>query len=262
MAESDGRRNEILSVIDLKGEVSLAELCGQFSGVSEMTVRRDLIQLEQEGRVIRTRGGAVSVRRLGDSGVGMWQSGEENEYMLRAGSQREAKETIARKALRFVEKGKSIYFDAGSTVMALARIVPDETMTIITNGTNVAQELVARHNITVMLPGGTLNRNTLSVSGPISVNFVDNLNIELAFMSASGCSADAGFTVSNIYEAELKHTVVARARTKIMLLDSSKFNKSLLFTLAELSQIDYLICEREPPEDIARVLNDAGITVV
>ena len=197
---SDERRSEILSVIDSKGEVSLAELCGLFSDVSEMTVRRDLIQLEQDGHIIRTRGGAVSIRRLGESRPG-GLSGEENEYMLRAGSNRDAKDVIARKALSFVEKGRSIYFDAGSTVMALARIVPDETMTIITNGANVAQELVNRHNITVMMPGGTLNRNTLSVSGPISVNFVDNLNIELAFMSASGCSVDGGFTVSNIYEA-------------------------------------------------------------
>ncbi len=258
---SDERRSEILSVIDARGEASLAELCGLFSGVSEMTVRRDLIQLEQDGRIIRTRGGAVSVRRLGEARPG-GASGEENEYMLRAASNREAKDVIARKALRFVEKGRSIYFDAGSTVMALARIVPDETMTIITNGTNVAQELVNRHNITVMMPGGTVNRNTLSVSGPISVNFVDNINIELAFMSASGCSTGAGFSVSNIYEAELKHTVIGRARTKIMLLDSSKFSKSLLFTLAELGQVDYLVCECDPPEDIAEACRNSGVVIV
>ncbi|MBO4326151.1 MAG: DeoR/GlpR transcriptional regulator [Clostridia bacterium] len=259
---SDERRSEILSVIDNRGEVSLAELCGLFSGVSEMTVRRDLIQLEQDGHIIRTRGGAVSIRRLGDSRLLPGQNGEENEYMLRAATNRDAKDVIARKALGFVEKGRSIYFDAGSTVMALARIVPDETMTIITNGVNVAQELVSRHNVTVMMPGGTVNRNTLSVSGPISVNFVDNLNIELAFMSASGCSADAGFTVSNIYEAELKHTVIARARTRIMLLDSSKFNKSLLFTLAELGQINYLVCECEPPEDLAAACRASGVEIV
>ena len=258
---SDERRSEILSVIDSKGEASLAELCGLFSDVSEMTVRRDLIQLEQEGHIIRTRGGAVSIRRLGESRPG-GVNGEENEYMLRAGSNRDAKDIIARKALNFVEKGRSIYFDAGSTVMALARIVPDETMTIITNGANVAQELGNRHNITGMMPGGTLNRNTLSVSGPISVNFVDNLNIELAFMSASGCSVDGGFTVSNIYEAELKHTVIARARTSIMLLDSSKFSKSLLFTLAELGQVDYLVCECDPPEDIAKVCRNSGVVIV
>ncbi len=262
MAESDERRSEILTLIDLKGEATLAELCGRFSGVSEMTIRRDLIQLEQEGRIIRTRGGAVSIRSLGDSRSWHGQSGEENEYMLRAGSNREAKDIIARKALRFVEKGRSIYFDAGSTVMALARIVPDETMTIITNGVNVAEELAPRHNITVMVPGGTVNRNTLSVSGPISVNFVDNINIELAFMSASGCSVDAGFTVSNIYEAELKHTVVSRARTVIMLLDSSKFDKSLLFTLAELGQVNYLVCECEPPEDIAEACRALGVEIV
>ena len=127
---SDERRSEILAIIDRKGEASLAELCGLFPDVSEMTVRRDLIQLEQDGRIIRTRGGAVSVRNLRDSGAGYGQNGEENEYLLRANTNRDAKDIIARKALAFVEKGRSIYFDAGSTVMALARVMPDETMTI------------------------------------------------------------------------------------------------------------------------------------
>lgn len=255
------RRTEILSVIDDIGEITLAELCSRFSGVSEMTIRRDLIQLEQSGRIIRTRGGAVSLRRLGDSYT-YSGTGQENEYSLRAHRNQEAKSIIARKALRFVEKGRSIYFDAGSTIMALARLIPDETMTIITNGSNVAQELVSHHNVNVMMPGGTVNRNTLSVSGPTSVNFVNSLNIELAFMSASAFSLDTGFSVSNIYEADLKKAVISRAKKIIMLIDTSKFGKSLLFTLSDLADIDYLICEDTPDKEIVKAAKACGVTII
>ena len=258
---SDERRAEILAIIDDNGDATLAELCRRFSDVSEMTVRRDLIQLEQEGRIIRTRGGAVSVRRLGDS-RGLSQSGEENEYQLRARENSEAKREIARKAAGLIEKGRSVYFDAGSTVMELARVVSDEALTVITNGTNIAQELVSRHHVNVMMPGGTVNRNTLSVSGPTSVNFINNVHIDLAFMSASGFSLDAGFTVSNIYEAELKHTVISRAKKRIMLLDSSKFNKNLFFTLAEPGDIDILVCEDAPSPELREAALSAGLELL
>ncbi len=258
---SSERRASILAIIEDAGEASLAELCTRFSGVSEITIRRDLIQLEQEGHILRTRGGAVSLKRLG-SGIPHPGSGEENEYFLRAHQNQEEKIALAKKALSFVEKGRSIYFDAGSTIMALAHLLPDEAMTIITNGTNVAQELVTKPKITVMMPGGTVNHNTLSVSGSTSISFIQNINIEYAFMSASAFSLDAGFSVSNIYEAELKRAVINRAKKVVMLLDSSKFDKSLLFTMAELADIDYLVCDRAPSSEIRKAAKAAGVQII
>lgn len=258
---SSERRASILAIIEDAGEASLAELCLRFSGVSEITIRRDLIQLEQEGHILRTRGGAVSLKRL-SSGIPHPGNGEENEYFLRAHQNQEEKISLAKKALSFVEKGRSIYFDAGSTIMALAHLLPDEAMTIITNGTNVAQELVTKPKITVMMPGGTVNHNTLSVSGSTSISFIQNINIEYAFMSASAFSLDAGFSVSNIYEAELKRAVIARAKKVVMLLDSSKFDKSLLFTMADLADIDYLVCDRLPSADIRKAAKAAGVQII
>ena len=166
------------------------------------------------------------------------------------------------KALSFVEKGRSIYFDAGSTIMALAELVPNDNMTIITNGINVAQALVSNSNINVMIPAGTVNRNTLSVSGSDSFNFIDKINIDLAFMSASAFSAEAGFSVSNINEAELKRKVISRAKKVIMLLDSSKIGKDLLFTLADISDIHVLITDSSLPSDIQKLVSDYNITVI
>lgn len=255
----DERRNSILSIIDEYGEISLSELSSLFPDVSSMTIRRDLTELESRGSIIRTRGGALSIRKINPTFA---HFGEENEYSLRARENILQKKNIAKKALPFVQKDRSIYFDAGSTIMALAEIVANQNMTIITNGINVAQALVSNSNINVMVPAGTVNRNTLSVSGTDSFNFIDKINIELAFMSSSAFSAEAGFTVSNINEAELKRKVISRAKKVIMLLDSSKIGKDLLFTLADISDIHVLITDRALPPDIQRLADAHGITVI
>lgn len=257
----DERRQSILSIIDKYGEISLSELSSLFPDVSSMTIRRDLSELEARGSIIRTRGGALSVRKI-NSSLPLHHAGEENEYSLRARDNIVQKQLIAKKALPFVQKGRSIYFDAGSTIMELAEMVPNDNMTIITNGVNVAQALVSNSNINVMLPAGTVNRNTLSVSGSDSFNFIDKINIDLAFMSASAFSAEAGFSVSNINEAELKRKVISRAKKVIMLLDNSKIGKDLLFTLADISDIHVLITDSPLPDELQKLADDFSVTVI
>ena len=146
--------------------------------------------------------------------------------------------------------------------MALAELVPNENMTIITNGINVAQALVSNSNINVMVPAGSVNRNTLSVSGSDSLSFIDKINIELAFMSASAFSPESGFTVSNVSEAELKRKVISRAKKTIMLLDQSKIGKDLLFTLADISEIHVLITDGPLSAELQRLADQSGITVI
>ena len=146
--------------------------------------------------------------------------------------------------------------------MALAELGPNENMTIITNGINVAQALVSNSNINVMVPAGSVNRNTLSVSGSDSLSFIDKINIELAFMSASAFSPESGFTVSNVSEAELKRKVISRAKKTIMLLDQSKIGKDLLFTLADISEIHVLITDGPLSAELQRLADQSGITVI
>ena len=243
---SNARQEKILQVLEQKGDVQLQKLKDLFPEVSVMTLRRDLITLENEGHVIRTYGGAVSTGKL--PGI----KGEEDAYTRRAAENVEAKMNIAEKALRLMEPGRSIYLDAGSTIMCLARMVEDESYSIITSGVNIALELIKKNKISAVALGGQLNRNTLSMSGPNAMAFLDTVNIDLAFMSASGFSLDNGFTVSNIYEGEIKRKVIARAKQVIALVDSSKVNKDLAFTYAYLKDIDIWICDSALSSDIMR----------
>ena len=111
--------------------------------------------------------------------------------------------------------------------------------------------------------GGTLNRNTLSVSGPSAISSIDRINIELAFMSASAFTMDAGFTVSNVYEAELKRKVVNKAKKSFMLMDTSKIGKDLMYTLANFEDIDALITETSDlPREIIAFASEKNIEII
>lgn len=250
------RQARILKLLDQKGDVHLQQLKDVFPKVSLMTLRRDLISLENEGRLVRTHGGAVSMKRF------VLNQGEEDSYSLRAAENVDSKIKIAEKAVLLVEKGRSIYFDAGSTIMCLAKELPDDNYSILTSGLNIALEIVKKQKASVVALGGFLNKNTLSVSGPDATESIENINIDIAFMSASGFSLSGGFTVSNIYECELKKKIVRKAKRLIMLMDSAKINKSMAFTFAGLKDIDVWVAENELPPDVRAEALANGVELI
>lgn len=252
---NNDRQNQILQMVEQKGEVQLQLLKEFFPEVSIMTLRRDLTFLEGEGHLIRTHGGAVSAKKLS------MISGEEDAYSRRAAENIEAKIIIAEKAVSLVEQGRSIYFDAGSTIMCVAKVLPDENYSLLTSGANIALELLKKQKTSVVTLGGQLNRNTLSMSGPNAISLLDTINIDVAFMAASGFSVDSGFTVSNAYECELKRKVVKRAKKVILLMDSSKIGKSMPFTYANLEDIDIWVSEKPLESEIMTEAYKFGVKI-
>jgi len=248
------RREIINAYIHEKGEIKLKELEKMFPDVSSMTLRRDLIYLENKGYVIRVRGGAKAISHVTGT--------VEDVYSLRATENMEAKIKIAKKAVNYIETGRSVYLDAGTTIMCLARILPDENLSIITSGPNIALEIAKHHKPSVTLIGGQLNRNNLCTSGINALDFIKSINIDIAFLASSGFSLDTGFTCGNFSECELKKAVVKKARRKIMLMDTSKFNKSMPFTFASLEDIDIMICESAIPQDIMEEAEKNGVKII
>ena len=250
------RQEQILGLLNEKGEIQISDLKDVFPQVSTMTLRRDLSLLEGKGLLIRTHGGAVNMKKL--SSV----YGEEDAYSLRAAENVDSKMHIAQKALTFLDNGRSIYLDAGSTMMYLAKLIPDEPFSILTSGINIAMELTKKSKMTIYHTGGQLNQNSLSSSGPTSMSMLDFINIDIAFMAASGFTLENGFTVSNFFECELKKAVMKKAKKVIMMVDSSKFNKVLAFTFGNLSDLDILISDEKLPEMVAAKAREAGVKVI
>lgn len=251
----NSRRDSILDMLNKNKSVQLDELASIFPDVSMMTLRRDLIYFEEEGIAIRIKGGAI-LSSQADS-----QPGEESAYGIREMAHKEAKGIIAQKALPYLETDRSIYLDAGSTIMAFAGIIEDDYYSFTTSGINVALRLLEKEHPNVVVLGGYANRNTLSLSGPLSSRILDGVNIDIAFISASGFTPDSDFTVSNIYEADLKRQIIGKAKKIIVLMDSSKIGKSLPYTFCRTEDVDILITEKDVPADVKAYLNNCNTLV-
>lgn len=248
------RRVRIRDYIDAHGEATVAELLELCGNCSSMTLWRDLNALEKEGSIKRTRGGAISMRSI--------QPDVEGLYSQRAQEYTAEKRRIARAAMPYVQPGLSVYMDAGSSVMNLAKCLPDQHFTILTSGANIAIELSQRRACNVIAVGGQISGNTLSCSGPQAEAFVDQVNIDTAVMATSGYSDTSGFTSGSFSERELKRKVIEKASRVVMLMDHSKLGRSLPFTFAALADVDVLITDEPLPSDAAEMCVRAHVQVV
>ncbi|MFW6279245.1 MAG: DeoR/GlpR family DNA-binding transcription regulator [Bacillota bacterium] len=237
---NDERREIINKTIQKKGEVKIKELQEMFPDISTMTIRRDLDYLEEEGAIVRIWGGAKSVDYITES--------REEDYSSRKTENIEAKIKIARKAVDLIEKRRSIFLDSGTTLMCLAEIIPDKDFSILTSGPNIGLELANKNKPSITIIGGQLNKNNISLSGANSLKFIENINVDIAFMATSGFSLASGFTSGNNNECELKGNIIGKARKVIMLMDLSKLDKDMPFTFAGLEDIDVLVTENELPD--------------
>jgi len=248
------RRDAIKEILNSKGEVLLKDLEVLFSDCSSMTLRRDLKYLEDNGFVKRTRGGAVALSRL--------SMAAEDVYSRRVLENTNSKEIIAKKASVYVESGRSLYLDSGTTLMLFAKEVHDDYVSILTSGPNIALELIKKTKPNVTLIGGQLSRNTISVSGVNATNFLSGVNIDIAFMASSGFSLRNGFTSGTYAECELKQEVLKRAAKIIMLMDSTKVGKSLPYTFGTLENIDILVSDGNLPDEIKKAAKISGVSLI
>ena len=211
--------------------------------------------LEEEGTIIRVRGGArINTQNIGPA---------EDIYSRREISNIEAKNVICGKALAFLEEKRSIFFDSGTTVMTLAKQMPDQNLVLFTAAPNIAMDIVARTTQPqVTLLGGSLSRTTFSCSGHLPLEYLRSINIDIAFMATSAFSLENGFTSGNPYESEIKAEVIRKARRVIMLMNTDKIDRNMPYTCAHMEDINVLICEKRPSEDVLRSAAACGVTVL
>lgn len=248
------RRILIQDYIQRKQEVTLNELKELVPDVSEMTLRRDIKALEQEGSIIRIHGGAKSINSINML--------VEDVFSKRSGVNNDKKQEIGDKAAEYIVSENSIYLDSGSTTMALAQRMPDKRVLISTSGINIALELLRLQNSTINIIGGEFDKNCISMAGPQAVKNIWNLNIDTAFIGVSGFSKECGFSCGSAYHCEIKNLVLKKAKRRIVLMDSTKVGKALPYTFAWPEDIDLVITDSNLPDDIRKFLQDKGVEVV
>jgi len=252
----DDRRRLIVERVNKQGKVTISELCDLF-GVSEMTVRRDLRDLDQIGLIHRIHGGAVS--RIGRS--------YEPAYTVRATTGLEAKKAIGRKAAEFVHDGDSICIDTGTTTVEFARALKDRrNLTILTSSMTIANEIISNfsllNDVRLILTGGIIRAGEFSMIGDIARTTFKSLHVDKAFLGIGGVDLEAGLTEYNLDDAEIIRAAISSAQQNIILADSSKLGRVTFAHIGQLEDIDRIITDQDAAQDMVEALTQHGVDVV
>ncbi len=225
-----------------------------FPDVSGMTLRRDIEYFEREHEAIKVRGGARSMKFI--------TTQTDDSITARLKENIHSKDSITARAAEFLETGRSIFIDSGSTLQRIVPYVPNERFTFTTTDPVSALELCKIGLPIVNVVGGRLDRDNQTITGSQATRFLSDINIDIALLSPSGLSARSGFTVGNYSECELKRLVVEKARLVILLMDASKIDKSLPYTFCTFENIDVLITSSVLPEELAAQARENGVRVI
>lgn len=245
------RRSDILRRLAEAGRVEVYALAREYN-VSEVTIRQDLAALEEQGLLRRTHGGAMPV-----------ETGFELPFSRTMAANAGEKARIAKAAAGMVREGETIILDVGTTTTAIAQaLLGQRNITVVTNALNIAIMLEEAPGLTVVVTGGTLRPVQHSLVNPLGLEILLRLRADRLFLGANGVSAAAGVTNANFPEAEIKRAMMAAARQKIVVADSSKIGRVAAAVIAPLAEFDLLITTGEgDPEELGR-LRDAGLKVM
>ena len=244
------RRSEIADMIERNRTITNAEIMEKF-GVSIETVRRDLAYLEQRGILDRVYGGAVRKRFMSI----------EPAYDRRERDNENEKNAIAKEAEKFIETGDTVFFDSGTTLLSLARIIDaNKRITAFTNSLRIAVELSSKCE-SVIVPGGELRKEEHALSGFLAEENMKRFHIDKIIIGAGGVTEE-GISDFVLPEAGLRTQVIKRAQTVIAVADSSKLGVNAMCHVCDIKDIDVLITDEKSPVELLRKIEKKGVKVV
>lgn len=234
------RHQLILDRLLAEGTVQVSELSERF-GVTPKTIREDLEKLEEKGLLKRTHGGAVALE--GETEPLLPLQIPNTQHLSE-------KEAIAARALAYIQPGDVIALDAGSTTLEIAKKLPNEPLTVLTNDLLIMRELIGKENIRLVVPGGYRHRNVLI--GNEALEWLKRLNVQKLFLSATGIHEKYGLTVFTGELIELKRAYMANAKEIYCVADHSKFDRAALLTFASLPELNRIITDAGISDDTIR----------
>lgn len=250
------RREQIARLVDDGGRVSVASLTARF-GVTDASIRRDLILLEGEGRLRRVHGGAVSTAARLGAGA----------YAAKLRVRREEKARIAAAAARLVSPGEIVLFDSGTTVAQVAAHMPaalraPSAITAVTYSLPVVDEIGAWESPHLVVVGGLYLPEYRAFVGPGAIEALRALTADTIFVGCDGLSAEAGLTTPHVLVAEVGGVAVSRCRRVVAVADSTKLGRQGFTPIIPLSSVDVLITDADADADRVAAIRAAGVEVV
>ncbi|HEX6351145.1 MAG TPA: DeoR/GlpR family DNA-binding transcription regulator [Candidatus Dormibacteraeota bacterium] len=245
------RRRRIAEIIRARGVVSVTEMA-EALGTSEITLRRDLRAMADQGLLMRTHGGAVLPAGLA----------HEPTYSEKSSQAAAEKAAIARLAVRLVRAGDSIVLGPGTTTLALARLLVDyPELTVVTNSLLVAEALMPATRVEVILTGGTLRRGIHALVGPAAEESVRSLRASQAFISGNGLTAERGLSTPSPLVAATDRALAAAAQQIVVLADHTKIGHETMSQTIPLERISTLITDGHADHRELALIREAGVAV-
>jgi DeoR family L-fucose operon activator len=245
------RQQKILALVNQRGSIRVSEL-SQIFEVTEETIRRDLDNLEGQGKLRRSHGGAVSIKT----------EQPEIPYFKREITNVQEKREIAKLALKHITPGDRIILDASTTAWYTAKILPDIPLTVLTNSIKVAMELSGKEKIDVISTGGILLAKSLSYVGPLAERSLGQYHVNKAFISCQGVHLQRGISESNEMQALVKQRMIDIADQVFLMADYSKFGLQAFAHLASLDQIDMVITDSKTDSMYIEQLKERSVGVI
>ena len=244
------RRLKIVTLLEKYKSLSVDELSDHFE-VTGATIRTDLQALAENNKVIRTHGKAVIVSERPISPLAE-----------RIHSMDRQKKAIGAAAAEMVKEGDIIGLDASSTAIALAHALKDRNqLTVVTNCMPVAEEFVNHKQIKVIIPGGKLKHDSASIVGPGAVEFLSALRLNLAFVGAHSLSLETGLGEGDPDEVEIKRVFLRIAKTRVLVADTSKWNRLSLTSFAPWEHIHVFVTDSSISDRDRETLEKQGTKV-
>lgn len=240
------RHDQILRILAQRGEVSVEALAKDFQ-VSIMTIRRDLAELDQAGRIQRTHGGALPVR------TGLVEFSFQEKQNLHS----QSKQAIAQEVAKRVHSGMAISLDHGTTTFEVARAIARiEGVTVLTTSLPIASVLYANETIDLILLGGAVRKNNPNLTGLLAEENVQRFRVHLAVLGADAITTEGTFS-TDLVDVRLCRAMCRSANQVVLVADSSKFHQTALVKCLEFSQIHHVITDDDCPPEVRRWLAKA-----
>lgn len=245
------RRKKILNLVQYQNVISINTLVEKLR-VSHMTIRRDIQKLEDEGKVISVSGGVQSLERLASE-----LTHDDKSLLFQA-----QKERVGIRAVQYIPPNSTLYLDAGTTTLEVAKHITErDDLLIITNDFVIADFLMVYGQCALIHTGGSINKYNRSCVGELAAQFLRNISIDIAFISTSSWNLK-GLTTPDESKIPVKKAIIQSATKNILVTDSSKYGKVATFLLFPLSSLDCIICDEALLSNAQEAINEMDVELM
>lgn len=245
------RQNQILSVLRRDKKVLVHDLCDRLS-VSAVTIRADLRELEENGLIVRTHGGAILSTN----------AGFEEDSSKKEMKNTKQKLAIAREAAKCVQDGETIAIDTGTTALAfVTQLVDKKRLIVITSDLKVALFLEENTDATVILLGGMVRRGYHCSVGPLAEQTLSQLYVDKCFIATNGFTVERGLTTPNIEQASVKRMIIKNSNQVIVICDSEKIGRNSLVSFASVGDIHMMITDEKADRRYLTTISEMNVEI-